>query len=292
MKAIILRRRKLGKKSCNGISASSEHKFQIVRNDSPVPVDTDLVFRWGCTSNLPAGCKVVNTAEAIHLVSDKTKFRRLMMDSWGKEGAVGNLLCPYTYTDGDASLEDILGHLNTVIVRPRVHAQGRHVYFCRTVEEFTTAIKNCGPGWYASEYINKVAEYRVFFAQGRAVWVANKTPANPEAIAWNVAQGGHFDNVPWGDWPLKAVKWAREAFLLSGLDFGGVDVMVDDKGQPYILEINSAPSQTSPYRQSCVAKAFDYIANNGKKPIPIIEGIGGYRKFIHPAVCPEAQVVI
>ena len=124
----------------------------------------------------------------------------------------------------------------------------------------------------------------VFVAQGRAVWVAKKTPGNPEDVAWNVARGGRFDNVRWSDWPIKGVKLAIRGFLLSELDFGGVDIMVDAENNWYILEINSAPSQTSPYRQECVAKVFDYIIENGKDTIPIADRIGGYLKFIHPTL--------
>ena len=103
--------------------------------------------------------------------------------------------------------------------------------------------------------------------------------------------GGRFDNVAFGDWPLRAVKCAIEGFNLSKLDFGGVDVMIDADGKPYILEINSAPSQTSPYRQECTAKAFQYILENGKDRIPLIDEKGGFRKFIHPAIHQEAIIV-
>jgi glutathione synthase/RimK-type ligase-like ATP-grasp enzyme len=144
---------------------------------------------------------------------------------------------------------------------------------------------------YISELINKVAEYRVAFVSGRVCWVANKTPGDPSSVAWNVAQGGRFDNVRWGEWPLRVVRVAREAFMLSGLDFGGVDVMTDADGQAYVLEINSAPSQTSPYRQECMAKCFDYIVTNGKGDLPITTERGGFRKFIHPALTNEAIMV-
>ena len=59
----------------------------------------------------------------------------------------------------------------------------------------------------------------------------------------------------------------------------------------YILEINSAPSLTSPYRQECMAKGFDWIVEHGKDHIPLVEERGGYRKFIHPAVCDKAVLV-
>lgn len=276
MSAFLLRRRKLGNGSCRAIVGKSRTGIQVFRNDRPNIPHADIVFRWGCTSNVDAGV-VVNTAEAIHLVNDKISFRKLLQE---KE------LCPQTWTyDQDH------GDMHwPVIVRPRKHAQGRKLYVCNNIAEFREAMNRCAGVWYASSIVPKVAEYRVFIVQGRVVAVANKIPANPHAIAWNVAQGGSFENVNWDQWPLKAVKNSIKAFNLSGLDFGGVDVMVDAEGNTYVLEINSACSLTSDYRQECFAKAFDYIVEHGKEHIPLVKAKGGYRKFIHPAICEGALV--
>lgn len=290
MTVIILRRPKLGR-ATKFVVEKSQHIDAVIRNDKPLPNDLSLVFRWGTTSNVPCN-NVVNTAEAIHRVNDKAGFRELLMGVWVDGGFQGKPLCPFTQFE--QNLEEEGGFEPNdypMIVRPRTHAQGKHVYLVNNQAELEAAITKCGPGWYASEYINKVAEYRVTFVQGRVVWVAKKTPGDLNAIAWNVSQGGRFDNVSWGDWPLRAVRIAREAFNLSGLDFGAVDVMVDAQGRPYVLEINSAPSQTSPYRQECMAKAFDYVVVNGKASIPITEELGGWKKFIHVALTPEAIVV-
>lgn len=297
MTVIILRRPKLGR-ATKHVVEKSQYIDAVIRNDKPLPQDLTLVFRWGTTSNVPCN-NVVNTAEAIHRVNDKAGFRRLLMDAWDEVQGNSPPLCPHTiFSDSDCTFQG--NHIQSdegwdmsfpLIVRPRVHAQGKKVFLVNNFEELQTAIAKCGPGWYASEYINKVAEYRVTFVQGRVVWVAKKTPGDPNAIAWNVSQGGRFDNVLWSDWPLRAVRVAREAFVLSGLDFGAVDVMVDAEGRPYVLEINSAPSQTSPYRQECMAKAFDYIVQYGKAAIPVIEEKGGWKKFIHPALTTEALMV-
>ena len=124
--------------------------------------------------------------------------------------------------------------------------------------------------------------------QGRAVWVAKKTPADEKAIAWNVAKGGRFDNVRWGDWEHSVVRAAVEAAREFTIDFTGVDVMVDAEGKCYILELNSAPSQTSPYRQECTSKAFQYIVKNGKDRLSLGAGRKGYLNLIHPALTAEA----
>lgn len=268
----LLRRRKLGNTSCRMIAAKSASGIRVVRNDMRLPEEAAVVFRWGCTTTIPGNPTVINSAEAIHLVNDKTGFRRILQE---KE------LCPATWFEED--------QIRTpCVVRPWKHHQGRKLWVCRSLAEIRPAILRAGQGWYASYLIDKVAEYRVFCVSGRAVCVAKKTPANPEAVAWNVYQGGRFDNVSWENWPLKAVRVSLEAFKLSGLDFGGVDIMVDGEGECYVLEINAAPSLTSDYRQTCFTKAFDYIVRNGKGMIPLIQDKGGYRKFIHPAVCENA----
>lgn len=277
----ILRRRKLGKTSCDAIVAKTNNNFRVVRNDQGEPDVNDLVFRWGCTSNIP-GNRVVNTARAIHQVNDKLGFRRLLEDTE---------LCPKTFFNQ----EDWI--INTeeypeVIVRPAKHAQGRnllHIIFEETTLEQLNTFTRQHPEYYISEYIPKVAEYRVFVVSGRAIALAQKTPGNPEDIAWNVARGGRFDNVRWDEWPHRVVIAAIQAFNHTELDFGGVDVMVDNMGRPYVIEINSAPSLTSDYRQSCMAKAFDWIVDHGKERMAINEQGQDYKNFIHPAVCERAR---
>jgi glutathione synthase/RimK-type ligase-like ATP-grasp enzyme len=280
MKAFLLRRRKLGNTSCKEIVKQSKTGIAVFRNDAKLPskAQYDICIRWGCTSNVEQKT-VLNKAEAIHAVANKTEFRQLLSQ---------HKLAPRTYTNADL-VNGVVFDL-PVVVRPAVHHQGRHLFMCRTQAEFKAAIAKCGIGWYAAPFFDKVAEYRVFCLQGRALAVAKKTPGNPKDVAWNVAQGGRFDNVRWDEWPLKAVKNSLKAFGLSGLDFGGVDIMVDNDGNTFVLEINSAPSLTSPYRQECFAKGFDWVCVNGKDTIPLTEEKGGYRKFIHPAVCPTAIV--
>lgn len=273
--AYLLRRRRLGKTSCEHIAQLSTTGIKVFRNDTPLPEDT-LVFRWGCTSNLPGEPKVVNPAVGIHTVADKLGFRAKLNEAE---------LCPETWFEFDALKFPC-------VIRPSAHHQGRHLYVCPGPIQAAQAIAACtavSGGWYGAALIEKDAEFRVFVVSGRVVCVARKYPADEKTVAWNVAQGGRFENVRWDDWPLKAVRISLEAFALSELDFGGVDIMV--KGDAaFVLEINSAPSLTSPYRQRCFAKAFDYIVEHGKQPIPLIEKRGGYSKFIHPAIYEGALI--
>lgn len=283
----LLRRRKLGFGSCTGIKAASTTGIEVVRNDKvpPEAAEGGFVFRWGCTSNVAGnGHTIVNPASAIHWCSNK-KQGRLDMQAAG-------VPVPETWTTEDflaiiAPADSLINETDLFVARPAQHAQGRNLN--------TGTARNLAwehklfDGGYVSRKINKVAEYRVMVVQGRVAWVAKKTPGNPDEVAWNVARGGRFDNVRWGEWPMAVIKAALAAAKVGELDFGGVDVMTDAEGNAYVLEVNSAPSQTSPYRQQCVAKCFDYIVNNGKNHFPEFRAGQqlSWKTVIHPALRGE-----
>jgi glutathione synthase/RimK-type ligase-like ATP-grasp enzyme len=168
------------------------------------------------------------------------------------------------------------------IARPSNHSRGRNLLRSTDPDTIRQFLLEHGGG-YISDHIPKVREVRVFVANGRAVWVAEKTPGNPDDVAWNVARGGRFDNVKWGDWPMPAVRAAVAASNVIGTDFAGVDVMLDAEGNPYVLELNSAPSQTSPYRQLCSAKAFKWMHDHQGESMPVVTE-GGWKEYIHPAI--------
>ena len=286
MTAIILRRRKLGRTSAREIARLSSSGIKTVRNWVPMDVmrnlspeqDVSVLFRWGCTSRFDSPV-TVNAAESISWCSDKKQGRLDMQEA--------GVPVPKTFgTLNDWARGRVKG--NKYVLRPRQHAQGRNLCVASTLGEMADFV-NQHQDVYISELVNKVAEFRVFVCQNRVVWVAQKTPGNPEDVAWNVARGGRFDNVRWGDWNTKVIDAALKASVVSGTDFCGVDVMVDAEGNAFVLEVNSAPSQTSPYRQASVAKAFDYIVQNGKRHFDKVEWNPRrtWKSYIHPALWRE-----
>lgn len=279
MNAIILRRRKLGRTSCREITAAMRTPIEVVRNDQDVPL-VRHVFRWGTTSNVPK-CDdqvIYNSAASIHWCADKKASRLAMQDA--------GIPVPETWPADLFNFEGDDDDGGEFVLRRARHAQGKDLWHGDAAKIHRDRERNNVYDGYVSRLINKVAEYRVFVCQGRVVWVAQKKPGNPEQVAWNVAQGGEFSNVRWGEWHMPSCRAAILAALLSKTDFCGVDVMVDADGKPYVLEVNSAPSQTSPYRQACVAKAFDYMIENGKEVIPC-EQFKKWRDVVHPAILPD-----
>lgn len=284
----IFRRKGYGYKSCNGIAEKMQEFYpeldiEVARKDQVTPDTNGYVFRWGCTANVSGDPTVVNSAKSIHRVYNKKEFRLLCAEkglspkSWGSDFEY----LSFEFMDGIDTYKD-------VIVRKNFHKQGKNLHRCTTADEVVDAC-NQYDDYYISEYIPKVKEYRVLCVSGRVIYMYDKIPENPDDVAWNHAQGGSMDNVKWGHWPLEVVKVACEAFSLSKLDFGAVDIMVDEKGKAYVLEINTAPETTSPHRQGCFAKAFKWIIDNGKDSIPVIEE-AGWKGYIHPAVSELAKV--
>ncbi len=278
MKSIMFRRRKLGNTSCKAIAANSTKGIEVVRNDEMDPNEEfDWAFRWGCTSNIKAN-RIVNEAKAIHKVCDKPGCRHIM------NGA--GVMVPETWFPGDDISRERFPK-EGVVERPDQHHQGRHFDFYPTYEAFhRNHPRGISAGFYVSEFIPKDREFRVYVIQGRVSCVAEKFPAKPEDKAWNHALGGKFENVRWGEWPLKACQEAIKAALAVGIDFTGADVI--SKGEDsWILELNSAPSLTSEYRQKCFAKVFDSILEKkSKATIPVPNKVRGYLDLIHPAMEP------
>lgn len=273
----IIRRRKLGNTSCKSIAALSKQGLRVFRNDALPAAVEGFVFRWGCTTNVNgdrAKYTIVNDAAAIHWCADKRKGRLDMQ--------ANGIAVPQTWGSVETFEREVHPAGDQFVVRPKTHAQGRHLVVGNS-RLAIQALRKFGEG-YISRLIPKTAEFRVYVIQGRVACVAKKTPGNPDQVAWNVAQGGRFDNVRWDDWPIKAINEAIKTAKLGKLDFCGVDVMTLADGTPYVLEVNSAPSLTSEYRQQCFAKAFDHIVKNGKDTLFCPDRVRTWRDCIHPAV--------
>jgi len=265
---------------------------------------TRLMVRWGVTtpmSTLPGlenintgSMKVYNKAEAISRVNNKSQFRQVLLS----EGMTSGLVPPTTFLANGLN-PAILSDDYPVIVRPNRHAQGRNLWVANNGAELTSILRRHGrnklaQGGYISKLIPKQKEYRVYVFDGRVASVAEKIPHDRNQVAWNVAQGGEFRVVRWDEWPLEAIRASVECFRLSGLNFGGVDVILSDQNIPYVIEINSAPSLPSlsdgsiSYRQSAMAKCFAYAYNKivAGETTTWMEpsGYDNWRNVIHPAL--------
>ncbi len=255
-----------------GIVEHMKTPMKIFRSKDEKP-KADMVIRWGCTANLYGNPKVFNKAKAIHNVYDKSSFRSLLQ---------AENLCPETTFSSSLDDMDSVGY--PCIVRPRHHARAENFYVCKTYPEVSNAVKKCGNGYYISTFINTKDEYRVFIVQGRVVSVMLKPPAYQGQIVRNNKEA----YVRFSEWPIPIITAALQAYNISGLDFTAADLITDRYNRPYVLELNTAPEIVAPYRQECMAKAFDWMFKNGRDTIKP-KG-QDWKAFIHPAISEHARV--
>lgn len=274
---LVINRPALGYVSAPLLAAELGADFVTLRQGDIAP-PAAAYLRWGCIHSLAnKNAKVINSSKAIHQVSNKSEFRKQLGD-----------LSPKTWSNPEEVPEDVL-YGNGVIVRPARHAGGNKLYHCKTLAGAITAAMYCGVGYYITEYIPKIKEFRVHCVQGRVVGVSEKNPPNREAVSWNFhGDDGdtEFNNIKWSEWPMDVVNLALAALSKSRLHFGAVDVIHDGK-RPYVLEINSAPS-LSPYRASCYGRALSYSIERDQLKRDEYEhahkNLDNWKQAIHPGL--------
>lgn len=235
----------------------------------------NVYLRWGCTTTISSRSEntprlILNQAYAIHQVNNKSQFAQTLSD----HGLGPKVFMPdSTLPPGDQ-----------YVLRPNNHSRGRNF----DVVESGVVIP---PNSYARPLIDKSAEYRVYVMFGKVAAVAQKTVDDPSQPAWNHALGAVFSNVRWDNWDLAMCHRAVQAAALSGLDYAAVDMMVDQEGQSWVIEINSAGSlprnedRSPSYRARCVAKALYYHISEGTfEHWAAPDHFNGWRGAIHPGV--------
>lgn len=285
----------MGLESLRKIRLQSDNPRQYdIMNDQHLRinphVDKNYLFLWGYVRNVPQGFRnVFNKPSSVGSTSSKGSFRvkmyenGLTMPSWRVSSVYSPSRSPLV--DG-----------KSYVVRPNNHYGGKNIHsfvYSDVMENhvFKDHVMKFGNDAYISERIDKEKEFRVFVMSGRVVFMVEKIVADTGTLAWNVEQGGRFENVGFGSWNLKVARMSIEAIELGGLDFGAVDVMV--KGDDvYVLEVNTSPFLTADYWSKCVAKAFDYtVANNVTTDFNIgTSDTPNWRNYIHPAINEEARL--
>lgn len=102
--------------------------------------------------------------------------------------------------------------------------------------------ENCQDAKFYSQFIKGIEEYRVNVYRDKllSIRVKRRNPNLPlEEFPIKSGLNGYFFKEPVGIHGI-AVDLARDAISELGLDFGGVDVIVEQHNE-YILEVNTAP---------------------------------------------------
>ena len=191
----------------------------------------DLIVIWG-SSNLGGinarNARVLNKPDAVNRASNKLLTFQ----------AIGDMGVPYCHNIVTA--REWLGMGTKVVVcRTTVTGHsGQGIVLARTAAEVVSA-----PLY--TKYVPKKDEYRVHVFGGRVIDYAMKKRRRDAEVTNEYvrshANGWVFvrDSVLL---PNSVGNMAKRAIQALGLDFGAVDIICDKhSGQPYVLEINTAP---------------------------------------------------
>lgn len=237
----------------------------------PAPAYTpNVLVRWGSRREGRADIEI-NTAAAVGLARDKKESRRRL----------GTIAPTTWFRSAEIRLP--------CVIRPRRHHAGRKFFVCRTTTEVDRAIARCGPGWYATELIDKAHEYRVFILQDRVIRMSEKTAPDDNGIAWNVGVGASATGMARKNWPLPVLNAALKAARALSLDWTAVDVVVDKQGRVTVLEANTAPGLASGSKAlDQIAFAFGWIPKNDPPARLDLTTANRWQDYLHPSLLAAA----
>jgi len=230
-------------------------------------IDCDILFRWGFSGYYNAKYNVeINSPRSISISANKRSSRILLQ----QEG--------FSVPQSFVSISEVPQNLFPVIIRPEYHHAGQDIIIAED-----SNVKIPYSPYYVSQYMKKTREIRAYIFNSRIFGMADKIPKDINAIAWNHAQGGSFQNIRWGNWPMEGAELALKSSEFLGLNFSAVDLMFyEDRW--YILELNTAPTLT-PYRINCFVKALVGYINGNIYSMP--ESYENYESTISPELMEE-----
>lgn len=191
------------------------------------PTDDDVLIRYGLTSypqkDLRFG-EVFNTAKAIAKSSNKLAAAQLFL--------ARKISTPMIWTNP----RDIPDNAFPVVRRLKHHSRGTDIKLVANRRAMVA-------GDYYSQKIEGNDEYRVHIFDGECIRLQKKLPTGEVSWIHNTSHNYVIDDTFQHNHALekKVIDVAKRANAVVGLTFGAVDVLVSNTGQPYVLEVNSAP---------------------------------------------------
>ena len=179
---------------------------------------------------------VINKIENLQLNRDKVLSLKKMQDYGVK---VPNFCIGY-----DEVLRKIDEQRITmpIIARKRTHQGGSGFELCLCKRDIRRA-RNKGVSHHFLQYIPNDKEYRLHVFDGEIIRVSKKL-GQEGCNNWkrNHDEGWTFTDLDINELLTRGIKTeAKKAIEAMDLQFGAVDIIKSDFGEPYVLEINSGP---------------------------------------------------
>jgi glutathione synthase/RimK-type ligase-like ATP-grasp enzyme len=193
----------------------------------------DYLIRWGSSTRVARRPRnVINNRQAILAVTDK--YESLL------RFAEQQIPVPRTLPLTNANIRGIQ---YPALARRRQHQGGTDIILCLQAGDATRALR--AGREFLVEYIPTHTEYRFHVFNGEVIKTSEKVltaeePGREHRWVRNLANGYTFRQVRTPP-SVTARNTALHAVEVSGLNFGAVDVIVSDRGRPFVLEINTGP---------------------------------------------------
>ncbi len=208
------------------------------RNTSTLEV-VDVLINWGCNhlGGLYA-TKVLNSPAVTRRSVDKYAFLH-MMHSYGIPSP--GITNEYPGT-----------HVANYVVRDKMGWGGR---------DLLKQVPISDPFWV--EWVNKTREFRVYFAKrpnGEYKQAIREKIGDKNMPVWNFASGFQFNVVSDTESGLRKKLFnlcKSTTSLYPDIDFGALDIIMDDRERLLVLEMNTAPRlQMELYQGRMIAEAI------------------------------------
>lgn len=218
---------------------------QIKREGSKFKGDANkLIINWGSsTMNEEVGkCELLNNPEAVALASNKLSFFKAM-EKYNLNN-YDEISFPY-YTEKKDNAAYLIDDGHSIVARTILNGHsGEGIVLCNSKEE----LEEVDAPLYV-QYIPKKQEYRVHVLMGDIVDIQRKARRRDlpdDQVDWKIRnhKNGfvYVRDEKLSDLPNSVKSNALLAIACSGLDFGAVDIIYNDKNKrSYVLEINTAP---------------------------------------------------
>jgi hypothetical protein len=187
--------------------------------------DAGKLINWGCAGGLGGAIN-----GNIRNGWDKYKARQLFAEHEVPAPTLFDAVTAKNY------IAYGLGADRVIIARTRRHSRRSGYFKCRTPQDIGNAVRHGAVQFMA--YIDAPREYRVHIINGKSYSLVEKQFLNDEHIDYTTVRA---DRERHGREIRKVREAAKQAVAAVGMDFGAVDVLVDNDGNPYVLEVNAAP---------------------------------------------------
>lgn len=222
--------------------------------------------------------------EKLHLLSDYVDGKVTIIDQdlplhgrrdskafqYRKMADNGLPVIPYMYGSFDFLLSCSKDFSFPLIIKRAQGNQGKNVWLIGNKRQFRKAKRNLsadekqGLYYLAQDYIENNGDYRLFVVGDRCLGVIKRVGQEKE-FRNNVSLGG---KATLANLPPEIVDLAISAAKVCCLDVAGVDIIFDKKGNPFVLEVNSAPQFDGFAKATGInvaAEIINFLVNKIKK---------------------------